>query len=289
MTYSLENTAHCRTLVAQFDHDRYLTTLYARQEKREGLYAIYAFNYEISRIRETVSEPMLGEIRLQWWREAIEGIYQDNIQNHDVVLPLATAINEFKLPRDIFMAIIDGRSQDLYDDSPENIAALEDYLHKTAGNIACLAVLILGQKDSKEPTSELASDLPRRLGVAWGYVGIIRAIPYHLSLKKNFIPLDLMEKYGIAPRKFLSPDDLGPVKEILQELCQQAERHLQYLSNNKKHINTDVRSVYLLSALTREYLKTIKKADYNPFRLMEKAGSFSRQWHLLTSALFNRI
>lgn len=281
MTDSLENNEHCRLLVAKFDHDRYLTTLYAPSEKRQALYALYAFNYEISRIRETVSEPMLGEIRLQWWREAIEGIFQDTVRSHDVLQPLAVAVADYDLPQDILLDLIEGRRQDIYDDSPEDMPALEDYLQKTAGNIACLAVHILGQKDN--------DDMARHLGIAWGYVGIIRAIPYHMSLKKNYVPLDIMVKYDIAPAKFLSPDDPVEVKSVVQILCQKAEEHLKYLSDNKKSINADARSAYLLSALTRGYLRTIKQADYNPFRLMEKAGAFSRQWQLLTSALFNRI
>jgi len=73
------NNDYCRDVVARFDHDRHLITLYAPQDKRGALCALYAFNYEISRIRESVSEPMLGEIRLQWWHEAIDDIYDGKV------------------------------------------------------------------------------------------------------------------------------------------------------------------------------------------------------------------
>ena len=280
MTDTHKNSAHCCDLINKFDHDRYLTILYAPEEKRESLAALYAFNYEISRIREVVSEPMLGEIRLQWWREAIDGIYQGEIRSHDIMPSLAAAITEHELSRDILMAIIDGKAQDIYDENPENMTALEDYISMTAGNLSCLAAHILGQRD--------IDDLAKRLGLAWGYVGLIRAVTYHLSLKKSFIPLDLIDKYNIDS-KFLSQDQPENMKAILQEFYQQAEQHLNHISENKKRIGTDTRSVFLLSALTRSYMRTIKKADYNAFRLEERADAFFRQWRLFTSALFNRI
>ena len=280
MTDQLDNNTHCCDVVAKFDHDRYLTVLYAPSEKREALYALYAFNYEISRIRESVSEPMLGEIRLQWWREAIDDVYQGTVRSHDVLPSLAAAITQHDLPREIFMEIMEGRSQDLYDESPKTLAELEEYLSQTAGNLSCLAVQVLGGKPG--------DDMARRLGIAWGYIGLVRSISYHLSLKKSFIPLDLLNKHGVKD-KYLSPDEPGVMKDILQEFSQMAEQHLNFIRSHKKQIAPGTRSAYLLSALSRSYLKTIVKADYNAFNLPEKGDAFFRQWRLLTSALFNRL
>lgn len=277
MTDTLENKHHCCDLVNRFDHDRYLTILYAPEEKRASLCALYAFNYEISRIREGVSEPMLGEIRLQWWREAIDDIFQGIIRSHEVMPSLAAAITEHNLSRDLLMAIIEGKTQDIYDENPEDMAALENYLSLTAGNLSCMAVQILGQRD--------IDDLARRLGIAWGYVGLIRAVTYHISLKKSFIPLNILKNND----KFLSPDHPEVMKSILQEFCLQAEQHLKFIRENKSRISPEARSVFLLSSLSRSYMRTIKKADYNAFKLEDTADAFSRQWRLLMSALFNRI
>ena len=59
-------------LVRRHDRDRYQTALFAPADRREALFALYAFNYEIARVRESVTQPMLGQIRLQWWREVID-------------------------------------------------------------------------------------------------------------------------------------------------------------------------------------------------------------------------
>lgn len=267
--------------VKKKDPDRYLTVLYAPEEKRQALCALYAFNYEISRIRETVSEPMLGEIRLQWWREALDDIFKGSPRSHEIMPMLTEAILNHNLSRDRLMDMIEGRGQDLYEDSPKDEAALAEYVRKTSGNLTCLAAHILGQQD--------ADDLAENLGMAWGYVGIVRAVPYHLSLKKNLVPGDLMDQFGISDQKHLSPDTPEVSRAITAVLCRKAESHLAQVRQQKKRISDDSRSLYLLSALTRSYLKTIRKAQGNPFALQEKADIFFRHWALFCAALFNRI
>jgi len=281
MIETLEQNSHCREVIRKFDHDRYLSILYAPAEKRQALYGLYAFNYEISKIRETVSEPMLGEIRLQWWRESIDSIVEGNPRSHDIMPTLAQAICGYDISGEMLKDIIDGRAQELYDDSPKDLKDLEQYLGQTAGNLACLAGHILGGKD--------CDDLSRRLGIAWGYVGIIRSVSYNIALNKNFIPLDLMNEFEINEAKFLSPERPKNAKEIIRVLCQQAEDHLNDIREHKGRLNPDCRSAFLLSSLARSYLKMIRKADYNPFRLAEEKGAFFRQGRLLISALFNRI
>ena len=75
------------------DPDRYLCALFADAPRRGALFALILFNAEIARVREVVSEPMLGQIRLQWWREAIDEIYRGQGRRHEVADPLAAATN----------------------------------------------------------------------------------------------------------------------------------------------------------------------------------------------------
>ena len=88
----------CGRQVRRYDNDRYLTALFASGDRREALFALAAFNLEIAKIAEVVSEPMLGEMRLQWWREAIDEIAAGHARKHEVVEPLAAATRRFDLP-----------------------------------------------------------------------------------------------------------------------------------------------------------------------------------------------
>src|SRR5215472_9930637 len=106
-------------LVRTHDRDRYQTALFAPAAAREALFALYAFNYEVARVRESVTEPMLGQIRLQWWREAIDAAYAGREpRRHPVVEPLAGMIAKFAPERRHFDRLIDAREADLRDAPP---------------------------------------------------------------------------------------------------------------------------------------------------------------------------
>jgi NADH dehydrogenase [ubiquinone] 1 alpha subcomplex assembly factor 6 len=102
-------------LVRRHDRDRFQTVLFAPAARREALFALYAFNYEIARVRERVSEPTLGRIRLEWWRETVAAAYEGAaVRRHVVVEPLTAAIREHALTREHFDRLIDARDPAAY-------------------------------------------------------------------------------------------------------------------------------------------------------------------------------
>ena len=82
----------CAALVREADRDRYLAALFAPADKRDALFALYAFNVEIARVRDVAREPMPGEIRLQWWREALEGKRDGEARAHPVAAALRATL-----------------------------------------------------------------------------------------------------------------------------------------------------------------------------------------------------
>src|SRR5215469_12593939 len=94
-------------LVRQHDHDRFQTALFAPAARREALFALYAFNYEIARVRESVREPALGEIRLEWWRQAVDAAYLGKPPRHPVAEAVAEAVRAFAPARAHFDRLID--------------------------------------------------------------------------------------------------------------------------------------------------------------------------------------
>lgn len=278
-----ELETHTALQIKKYDYDRFLITLFAPKAARADLFALYAFNHEIAKVREAVSEPMLGEIRLAWWREAIEGIYEDNPRDHDIVIELHKAVIRSDLPKHLFLKIIDARTADLYDENPENTAQFEEYLGQTSGNLMRLATLIIGGRD------EQILDLAYDMGLVWGLIGTIRTIPYHISLNKLSLPQDLMDQYGVTKRDVFSMKDDENVKNLIMALCGAAQNYLDQIAAHKNLINKNTRSLFLLSSLSRSYLKSIKKAEYYPLKLNENADIFYRQGRLFFSALFGII
>src|SRR5882724_12017992 len=114
-------------LVRRHDRDRFQTVLFAPAARREALFALYAFNHEIARVRERVTEPTLGRIRLEWWREIIAAAYEDGpVRRHVVVEALTDAIRRHVPTRKHFDRLIDARETDLAEQAPTGLA-LEDY------------------------------------------------------------------------------------------------------------------------------------------------------------------
>ena len=145
-------------MVRRHDRDRFLTTLFAPAAERQALLALYAFNHEVAKTREVVSEPMLGRIRLQWWRDSLDQIYAGApARRHEVVGPLAAAIERRALTRGHFDALIDARERDLEDAPPESLATLEAYAESSSAPLVLLALEALGERSD-------ARDQRRRIG-----------------------------------------------------------------------------------------------------------------------------
>ena len=130
----------CGEIVRRADPDRFLSAMTAPPAARERLFALYAFNIEVARIPAVVSEPLLGRIRLQWWRETVAMIFEEGrVRSHEVVGPLAETIAVTNLPRAPFDRLLDARERDVEGVAPENRAALDAYLADTGGALLDLA------------------------------------------------------------------------------------------------------------------------------------------------------
>jgi phytoene/squalene synthetase len=167
----------CENTVRKHDPDRYFSALFAPAEKRPLLFALYAFNHELARIGETVREPMMGEIRLQWWRETVDSAREGKPRAHDVACALFELFRRVDLPGALFEAMMDARP---FDFSPETFAddeARDAYLDATSGNLMRLAARVLGADDAYD-------DLAREAGIAYGLAGLIRSQAGHTSRGK---------------------------------------------------------------------------------------------------------
>lgn len=173
----------CAALVRAGDPDRFLSAMTAPPERRERLMALYAFNLEVARIPAVVSEPMLGEIRLAWWRESIAQIYEGApVRRHEVVEPLAAAIQEAGLRRDLFETLLEARRFDIHADPHADIEACLAYLRATSGGLMLLSAQALGESGGEAAVADL--------GLAMGVANLLAAVPALLAMGHQPIPFD---------------------------------------------------------------------------------------------------
>ena len=157
----------CAATVRKHDPDRYFSALFAPADKRPFLFALYAFNHELAHVGESVREPMIGEIRLQWWRETLESARAGNPRPHDVARAMAATFAAVALPQELLDAMIDARSFDLMSGAFGDDEKRDAYLDATSGNLMRLAARILGAGDRFD-------ELAREAGIAYGLTGLLR-------------------------------------------------------------------------------------------------------------------
>jgi len=156
-----ENVSYCETLVREEDRDRFLATLFASAHVRPALFSIYAFDLEIAHISGRVSEPLAGEVRLQWWRDIITGAAREQAAGSPVAAALVQTIGRYKLPEWIFIGLIEAQRDVLYRKPVETIEQFEQWAGKTHGGIFALAVRVLS--GDGDPGLD---DLSRHAGIA---------------------------------------------------------------------------------------------------------------------------
>jgi 15-cis-phytoene synthase len=154
-------------LVRRMDPDRWLASRYIGDEAaRADVIALYAFNYEISRAAEVASQPLVGEMRLAWWREALEEMFEGRpVRRQPVALALAAAAARRGLERQDLEALVDARLREL-DPWPLAEAEVEAYVDATAGGLMALAARVL--------SPEAAAEQTRHAARAWGIAGLAR-------------------------------------------------------------------------------------------------------------------
>lgn len=245
---------HCQELVAKADKDRFLSCLFAPEDARSHLFALYAFNVEIARIRATVSEPQIGLVRQQWWLDTIDGIYASRTPDHPVAQALTIAIEKGDLPKHALLNLIIAREFDLYDDPIPTLSDLEGYLGETSSSLIQMAALILGKG---------AAEAAGLAGVAFGLAGVLRL------QKPRYLPSDMVQILG--------------AKETINQLCTHTRKRLAEARALRGNIPTSVMAAFLPVSLTELYLKRIERGG------ALEVSQLRRQFALWRAARNNRF
>jgi NADH dehydrogenase [ubiquinone] 1 alpha subcomplex assembly factor 6 len=271
-------------LVRRHDRDRFQTVLFAPAARREALFALYAFNYEIARVRESVTQPMLGQIRLQWWRENIAAAFEGGpVRHHPVAEALTTVIRDLRLSRDHFDRLIDGRETDLGDEPPASLGALEDYAEATSARLVYLALEVLGTRDPA------TAETGHHIAIAYALAGLLRAMPFHGRAGRRFIPTDIVVRTGLAEQDYRTLRSTPALRAATEELAAVARRHLADASTLRTQIPRSALPALLPAIIARRSLTRLKRARYNPFAEPLAAPDPLQSWRLAAAVLLNRF
>ena len=265
------------------DYDRYLSALFAPAASREALFALIAFNHEIARIPEVVSEPMLGRIRLQWWRETLEAIHDGKpARRHEVALPLADAIHAWGLDRSAFERLLDGREADLEPDAPPDLAGLERYAAATGGALTALMLQACGA----DGVSGLEAG--REIGTAWALIGTLRAAPRHAAQGRVMLPADLLAAAGITAEDIRAGRAFDRCAAAAEPVADRAAGLLDAARRARRAIPRRQRGVLLIARLGDVYLARLRAAAWDPRDERLAVGPLRKQVAMLAGAATGR-
>ncbi len=253
-------TGPCARFLRRTDADRFLLAIAAPPEHRPALFALYACNAEIAKTREVVSEPMLGEIRLQWWREAIAECFEGNPRRHEVVLPLATAIRESAPERPLFETLIDARARDLEDGGIESLADFETYARATSGNLIRLAQQMIAAPETAE-----SIEAAGHAGIAYALIGQIRAMPHHLAVKHTMLPRALLRDAGADETLLFRARPAPEIAKGAGRLLEVAEDHLAKARALRRGVPAAATPVFLATRLAASHARQLRRAGGDPF------------------------
>ncbi|WP_230531977.1 phytoene/squalene synthase family protein [Microvirga roseola] len=267
--------AHCEALVREGDPDRFWSTLFAPADKRPHLHALYAFNFEIARVREAVREALMGEIRLQWWRDALQGEMRGDVRANPVAAALDDTIVKFRLPHQSLVDLIDARIFDLYEDPMPSLNDLEGYCGETSSSLIQLSSIILaGGSDTG------TADASGHAGVAYGITGLLRAFPWHARQGRVYVPADILARHGVVRDDVVAGRGGPGLAAALADLRAVARRHLEQARTLRATIPAAAEPAFRPLALVEPYLRAMERRDYDPFQTPVELPQWRRIWAL---------
>ncbi len=261
------------------DRDRWLAAVLSPARHRDALVALYAFNLEIARVRDVVSDPLPGEMRFQWWRDLLAGEARGEVQAHPVAAALLQAISRYNLPREAMATLIEARTFELYDDPMPTLNDLEGYCGETSSLLIRLATFVLA--DGVDPGG---ADAVGHAGVAYALTGLLRALPFHASRGQVFLPQDRMAAHGVTRDAILNGEDGLGLRALLAELRGRARHHLAETRRLINGIGPLIAPALLPVALVEPYLRQMEARDYGPFRTPVAVPDWRAIWILWRAA-----
>jgi phytoene synthase len=264
---------HCVAVVRAADRDRYLATLFAPADRRDALYALYAFHAEIARVRELAREPMPGEIRLQWWREAIEGTREGEAAAHPVAAALRETMARHGIDAERLVAMVDAHSFDLYDEPLKTLDALDNYAALTQGALIGVAAGVLGAAGLE------VQMLARHAGIAQTVFGVLAAP----ARRQLFLPAEVLERHAVDRAEVMAEHDSDALRAALAELRRHARRQLAAAQAEATSVPIEVMPALLPLAPVGAQLKLMERRGYEPF-LFEPMSPLRRQWLIWRAA-----
>ncbi|SDG53429.1 phytoene/squalene synthase family protein [Roseospirillum parvum] len=257
------------------DPDRFVLGVLTPPPGRAAVLALYAWNLEVARCPERTNEPMLGLMRLAWWRDTLERLCagQPAASGSPLARALAEAVARHDLPFAPFADILAARQREVDGLDLPDLAAVEAHVASLNGSLGELAATVLGIEDGPSRRAVRAAFL------AQGLCGVVRALPGHVAEGRPVLPADRLRALETTPTRLVSDSGRGARKVILGDILGLAEDHLAVArrpgggsgggtdggsgGGSAGKMAPSARPLLLVNVQTRGYLKALRRSGFD--------------------------
>ncbi len=262
--------------------DRYLAALLAPPDARDALMALAAFSAELAHVSHMVTrEPMMGEIRLQWWRDALGPVAART--GHPVADAVRATAQRHALPQSLLLDLIEARVADLRPDPFADDEALSAHLAHSEGALFALAAHVLRVPPGAERDAACAA-----CGQAYGLVRLLLALPHALSRGRLLLPRAHLEANAAAGTLLFGAGEDRAVA-LLADLRAQARRHIVTCRQHVMKLPRSARVAFLPLALVEPYLRALERPGRDPLREGAELAPLTRIWRIAAAHWLGRL
>lgn len=265
----------CMTDLRVRDPDAYFTVLLAPPDRRAPLAALHALHAELQRIPELVSEPMLGAIRLQWWREGLEALDEGRVMQHPALEALH-ALGGRRYPTSNLMPLVDAFEVALQDIAFEEEDALFAFVDATDGHVMRIAAEAMSDAAIIGPAAR-----------AHGVMRLLLSVPRAASNGLVLLPVEALRAHDLDPHALLRGEPGPALAAIVREYSAKAEA--AYSEAAAHRLDQPLLSAVLPAATVPLKRAQLAKVADDPFRLPLGEAGFRRQWRLMRANRRRRL
>ncbi|MBL4598014.1 MAG: squalene/phytoene synthase family protein [Rhizobiaceae bacterium] len=272
----------CLNQLRELNYDRYLACLYLPENIRGLAIALNAFDAEIQKISNAISEPMTGEIRIQWWRDTLAAGISGTPTHNPLADYLLWEMDAHKLPLLPLDAYLQARIFDLYHDPMPDLGTLEGY----CGETASVVFQLLTMAASLEQNTQMA-DICGHAGMVAGLTVILNSLPRHTAQNRLYLPKELLEAKGLDLKQWFSGNNESTHLDVVKHTLDLAENHLgklRSLVSEYSDEKAELSLILLPIALYSSYLKNLRKLDIKIFDPVAPMSPLKKHWIYWRSA-----
>lgn len=261
MQILMDPQEYCQSKAAGSGSSFYYAFRFLPERQRQAITALYAFCREVDDVVDECSDPGVARLKLQWWREELGRVF-DSRPQHPVGQALAAQIDDYNLPREYFLEIIDGMEMDLDRHRYDSYRELALYCYRVAGVVGLLSAEIFGYRNRQ--TLKYATEL----GTALQLTNILRDVQEDARRGRIYLPREAMARCGVDEQDILSFRHTPQVQTLFEEVLQRARQHyrsaLALLPAEDRHAQ---RAGLIMAAI---YQATLDELERDGVRVLER-------------------